>query len=196
MNISSELPVSGYPTAVCSAIGAQYNSSTEWRTVHGWPEYEVSETGHVRRTAPGRGVVAGRVLRPLRNRKTGYLSVCLSRHPIQVRVDIHRLVAIAFHGLPPSNNHLVAHNDGCRTNNHFRNLRWATQSENLLDRRRHGTAPLGVLNPSTHLDELDVKSMRRMKTLGIPRSVIAAGFGLHQRTVFKILSRASWGHVQ
>jgi hypothetical protein len=48
----------------------------------------------------------------------------------------------------------------------------------------------------THLDEVDVKSIHRMKAVGIPRAVIAEGYGLHKRTVFKILSGDSWGHVQ
>ena len=103
-------------------------------------------------------------------------------------------VAMAF-GPQPSPGYLVAHRRS-RTNNHARNLRWATQRENLRDCRAHGTALLGARNPMSRLDEVDVKSIRRMKVLRIPRPVIAEGFGLHKRTVFKILAGDHWGHVQ
>ena len=114
---------------------------------------------------------------------------------VQKRIDVHRLVALTFLGDPPSSRHLVAHADGNRTNNRVSNLRWATQSENLSDCRRHGTALIGSRNPATSLVELDVQAMRRMKVLGIPRLVIAEGYGLHRRQVFRILARESWGHV-
>jgi hypothetical protein len=170
--------------------------SSEWRDIPGWPEYQVSQAGEVRRAAPASGTAAGRVLKQYRNKKTGYFSVCLSRNCIQSRIDVHRLVAFAFHGPQPSADHVVAHNDGCRTNNRCSNLRWATQSENLRGCREHGTALLGSRNPSTRIDEIDAQAIRRMKAAGIPRRVIAEGYGLHKRTVFKILSGASWGHMQ
>ncbi len=168
----------------------------EWRKIPGWPEYLVSEKGDITRVGSGSGAVVGRILRPQPNRKTGYLAVCLCRNGKPVRVDIHRLVALAFHGPQPSVDHLVAHNDGSRTNNHCSNIRWATQSENLSDCRRHGTSLIGQLNPRSRLDEIDVHSIHRMKAAGIPRPVIASGFGLNKRTVFSILSGESWGHIQ
>ena len=105
-------------------------------------------------------------------------------------------VALAFHGRPPSARHLVAHNDGNRTNNTSTNLRWATQAENVGDCRSHGTALIGSRNPSTYLTEIDIRAIRRMKAAGIPRPFIAAGYGLHKRSVFRILAKSSWGHVQ
>ena len=110
-----------------------------WKAVPGWTGYEVSAFGQVRRIGSAKGAVAGRLLRQLRNRKTGYLSVCLSAHSAQKRIDVHRLVAVAFLGPQPSARHLVAHNDGRRTNNVVTNLRWATQAE-----KSSATAPLMV----------------------------------------------------
>ena len=174
--------------------GAGSDACAEWRSIPGWPEYQVSDTGAVCRIGCASGARVGRILRQLRNKKTGYFSVCLSQHAAQVRIDVHRLVAMAFHG--PSADCAVAHNDGSRTNNHASNLRWATQRENLRDCREHGTALLGARNPMSRLDEVDVKSIRRMKAVGIPRAVIAEGFGLHKRTVFRILAGGNWVHVQ
>lgn len=168
----------------------------EWRSIPGWPEYQVSENGNVRRIGAATGAVVGRILRPLQNRTTGYLSVCLSRPGTSLRIDIHRLVALAFLGAPPSPDHLVAHNDGNRLNNHRSNLRWATQKENLADCRKHGTALLGSANPMTYLDEVDVRAIRAMKARGIPRKIIADGYGIGVRTVYRILAGEGWRHVQ
>jgi hypothetical protein len=170
--------------------------SNESRSIPDWPAYEASSDGRIRRVRPSAGAVVGRVLRPLLNKKTGYVSVCLCEHSRSKRVDVHRLVVLAFHGRPPSARHLVAHNDGNRTNNTSTNLRWATQAENVSDCRAHGTALIGSRNPSTCLTEIDVRAIRQMKAAGIPRPVIAAGYGLHKRSVFRILAKSSWRHVQ
>jgi hypothetical protein len=169
---------------------------SEWRPIPDWPAYEVSSDGRVRRVRQSKGALSGRVLRPLLNKKTGYISVCLCERPRSNRIDVHRLVALAFIGHPPSPRHLVAHNDGDRINNTASNLRWATQAENLRDCRAHGTALIGSKNPSALISEVDVLAIRRMKVAGIPRPVIADGYGLHKRSVFKILANSSWRHVQ
>jgi len=166
-----------------------------WREVPDWPAYQVSSDGRVRRIGAARGAETGRVLRQLLNKKTGYYSVCLSRDSRQKRIDVHRLVALAFLGPQPSHRHLVAHNDGVRTNNSVGNLRWATQAENLRDCYAHGTVRIGSKNPAASILEIDVLAIRRMKAAGIPRSVIASGYGMHTSSIFRILARASWEHV-
>lgn len=55
----------------------------------------------------------------------GYRHV--SHHPV------HRVVANAFHGVPPSEDHVVDHIDTNRENNSPENLRWVTRAENLFD---------------------------------------------------------------
>lgn len=169
-------------------IAMPFNHASDWRPVPHWPEYEVSSIGQVRRVGPAFGVVVGRVLKPLLNKRTGYFAVCLSRHAKPVRIDIHRLVALAFNGPQPSRAHLVAHNDGVRTNNHVGNLRWATQQENLADCHRHGTARVGPANPAAKLDSIDRAAIHLMKASGVPRPLIAAGFGVHKRSIFKVLA--------
>ena len=177
----------------CQSKG--HGDRSDWRAIPGWSKYQVSSSGQVRRVGQSKGAVTGRLLRQLLNKKTGYLSVCLCERPRTKRMDIHRIVALAFHGPAPSSGHVVAHNDGNRTNNTAENLRWATQAENLGDCRVHGTAMIGSRNPSSSISEIDVRAIRRMKTFGIPRTIIAEGYGMHQRSIFRILSNTSWGHV-
>jgi len=45
---------------------------------------------------------------------------------------IHRIVATAFHGTPPTEQHIVDHKDTNRHNNRPENLRWFTKLENVL----------------------------------------------------------------
>lgn len=58
------------------------------------------------------------------NNKTGYLEIA--------SVRIHRIVATAFHGLPPTKEHVVDHIDTNKKNNRPDNLRWVTRLENIL----------------------------------------------------------------
>ncbi len=58
------------------------------------------------------------------NKQSGYLQIS--------SISIHRIVATAFHGNPPTKNHVVDHIDTNRQNNRPENLRWVTRLENLL----------------------------------------------------------------
>lgn len=58
------------------------------------------------------------------NSKTGYFEI--------VSVRIHRIVATAFHGEPPTKEHVVDHIDTNKQNNRPENLRWVTRLENIL----------------------------------------------------------------
>lgn len=58
------------------------------------------------------------------NNRTGYLEI--------VSVRIHRIVATAFHGEPPTKEHVVDHIDTNKHNNRPDNLRWVTRLENVL----------------------------------------------------------------
>ena len=46
--------------------------------------------------------------------------------------NVHRIVAVAFHGEPPTSQHVVDHIDTNRQNNRPENLRWVTKLENVL----------------------------------------------------------------
>ena len=59
------------------------------------------------------------------NAATGYLDFCGER--------VHRIVATAFHGQAPSEQHVVDHIDTNRQNNRPSNLRWLTKLENILN---------------------------------------------------------------
>ena len=59
------------------------------------------------------------------NDKTGYMEIAGQR--------VHRIVAFAFLGNPPTDQHVVDHIDTNRRNNRPENLRWLTRLENALN---------------------------------------------------------------
>ena len=89
--------------------------------------YSVRDNGAVLRHAP-----YNKRTRPTDNKwtfgklnsRTGYLEIA--------SVRIHRIVATAFHGEPPTKEHVVDHIDTNKHNNRPDNLRWVTRLENIL----------------------------------------------------------------
>lgn len=64
-------------------------------------------------------------------------------------IYVHRLVALAYLGGPPTSRHEVAHLNGVKTDNRVSNLAWKTHTENEGDKRVHGTRPPVVEYDST-----------------------------------------------
>ena len=94
----------------------------QWRAVEGYPEYEVSNLGRVRKNGK---------LTPLHRVGKGYLRTTLQKDGKQKQDYIHRIVAKAF--IPnPENKPTVNHIDGDKNNNRVSNLEWATYLENNL----------------------------------------------------------------
>lgn len=168
----------------------------EWRPVEGFPHYEVSNLGRVRRafdspihpwTKPG-------MVRNPRPMRDGYIPINLPRPngPGMVTIKAHRLVCIAFHGPQPSPDHEVAHNNGVRHDNRASNLRWATTSENQRDRIAHGTTVRGVRNGRAKLSPQEVRQIRALFSGGRRKAHLARLYGLGQTTITRIVNRTAW----
>jgi hypothetical protein len=95
----------------------------EWKKIEGW-NYEVSETGQIRRSNNGR------IKKQLDLGNSGYFIVYLSRSGKDRIFSVHRLVALYF--VPnPEGKAEVNHLDGNKKNNRSDNLAWVTRSENI-----------------------------------------------------------------
>ena len=83
-------------------------------------------------------------VRKLRKNMNGY-QLCSIQKKVQ---RVHRLVALAFLGSPPSAKHSVDHINRKKDDNRAVNLRWATSSQQCHNRRRPKKKLLRVLRKS------------------------------------------------
>ncbi len=149
----------------------------EWRECKGFPEYEVSSAGEVRRD--------GRRLKPWRV-EAGYLSVNLCVSGAVARRYVHVLVAETFHGARPFGMD-VDHINHQRDDNRAANLRWLSRSENL---RRRVATNLGGKPPKrgTRLSEDEVMDIHRLRAAGWQQVAIGEKFQIPQVTVSHLLT--------
>ena len=108
---------------------------TEWKTIEGYPSYEVSDKGQVRslyrnHSTNGSIINIVRILKPVVG-KGGYLQVGLSNEGERRYYKIHRLVLEAFVVSCPERKE-CNHKNGIKSDNRPENLEWATKSENQL----------------------------------------------------------------
>ena len=103
---------------------------TEWRTVPGNPEIRVSSTGWIQRWEAH----YKRWCLPFKPRpgKKGYSSFAFRGKAYPV----HKMVALAFLGMAPSSKHTVDHINRQRDDNRIENLRYATASEQIGNRKK------------------------------------------------------------
>jgi hypothetical protein len=170
-------------------------SATLWRTVPGYPAYEVSVDGVVRRCQGFRCRRAHRVLVPF-IRPNGYAQILLYQGGKRRRFGVHQLVALAFLGPKPSPQHEVAHLDGQRLNNHVSNLAWLLHSENERHKDLHGTRLRGSQIHSAKLVEAQVVLIRQALAVGIRQCALAQTYGVSDSTVSLIARGKTWRHVQ
>lgn len=161
----------------------------EWRICAGYPGYEISASGSIRRLGNHARWGRGRMKLPFLIH--GHLAVKMPKNKTEF---VHRLVARTFLGEPPVPGLDVAHFDGSRTNNHFSNLRWATRAENMADAIRHGTIPWGERNGHARLTKSEVLEIRRRAGSETQRS-LAQRFGVSPSHISGILSGRFWRYM-
>jgi len=99
----------------------------EYKVIEECNNYEISNLGNVR------NIKTGRILKS-RDNTDGYLILDLFVNGKRKSAKIHRLVAEAF--IPNlENKECVDHIDRIRNNNNVNNLRWATRSENSINKK-------------------------------------------------------------
>lgn len=108
----------------------------------------------------------------------------------------HREMCRLVHGEPPTAKHQASHSCG---NGHLgcvnpRHLSWATNSQNQMDRRRHGTMQR---NPTGKKGKLTAEQVTRIKALKGKKTQLelAEMFGVKYGTIGSIHRGETWGHV-
>lgn len=165
----------------------------QWRPIADARRYMISECGDIKS--------GSRRLRGFID-QDGYLKYAIFFDDgVKRCVFAHRLVAETYIGPAPSSCHEVAHNNGSRIANHFKNLRWATRIENDADTIIHDTTRAGERNGRAKISNDDVVYIRRTYKAIKNRQMIgkisdlAASFGLHHATLISIAKGKSWSHI-
>ncbi len=159
---------------------------TSWKKIVGYEEYEVSDTGEVRRD--------GKILRK-QNNKRGQHTVSLSKNGRVKTLTVSRLVAKAFLQQEPGKN-VVCHKDNNPLNNDVSNLKWGTHIDNELDKITNGTTNKGESNGRAKLKEADVLEIHKLYLDGISQPDIAEKYCISPKTVNAIINFRYWKHLR
>lgn len=156
-------------------------------------DYSVSDAGRVASRKFGKW----RVMRS-RGSACGYLVLGICRNGVITTKLVHRLVALAFLGPPPTTMHQVNHKDGDETNNRADNLEWVTPGENkshflyALNRARWFS---DKCKAKENLTEDQVRDVRARCGAGESQRTVAADYGLARESVSRIVNRKRWANL-
>jgi hypothetical protein len=168
-----------------------------WKSIPDFYEYEASDEGQIRRaietkTCAGKVIPKHMILKP-NLKANGYVEYGLKNDEgIKKYVSGHRLIATTFLGKQPKRGYLVCHNNGIRNDNRVSNLRWATNSENQLDKVGHGTDSNGSKHPFAKLSTEQVCLIIKMWNDGSSQSYIARHFDVVPTTINRIVNGKSY----
>lgn len=166
--------------------------------------YEISDQGRVRKTPAVHVYRNPRCLAPVARRKrsfvssgssngNGYKRIGLVMGTNRRRFYVHRLVAMAFLGMPDDATCIVNHRDSNPTNNAVPNLEWGSQRDNI----RHAVE-CGRLDPSraraarTKLTDVDVATIRLRHQQGETIREIANDYRIHPSWAGRIIREVAW----
>ena len=168
----------------------------EWRDIPGWPGYRVSKCGIVQscKIRNGKGFKSTWTTLQPRRAYDGYISIGLKNVPKRTFIPIHVIVLTAWVG-PRPDGMLACHNDGNKTNNTLKNLRWDTPKGNAQDAVSHGTWIHGEKYPGSKLTDRKVEKMYEMIMAGSTVQEAAAVLEVNKSTLFNVIYGHAWKHV-
>lgn len=159
------------------------------KPIPGFPYYWASSVGDVYSTLRGRPCK-----RSPRSGRGGYLTVTLQRGPEVKNLPVHRVIALAFHGLPLEGQE-VRHLDGNKLNNAASNLAWGTHVENMDDRAAHGRVPLGEDHHNARFTAQQIADIRAAHSAGESQYSLAKRHRVSKMAIWKIVRGKVWAHV-
>lgn len=157
--------------------------------IRGWPEYQVSDRGRIRRKD-------NRRVRKLQTQvQTGYLTVRLTRPGGEsALICVHVAVAEAFLPPRPTARHQVNHKDSDRANPRLENLEWVTVSENIKHGYLFGNCDAkGERNGHSKLTNDRVQRLR--SAARHEYEALAEKFGITVATIHDVVARRTWRHI-
>jgi len=158
--------------------------------------YAATEDGRIWSYPKGNRNTKGCFLKPGTDNH-GYIIAGLHKGKKRKTCKVHQLVALTYLGEKPEGCQ-VCHNNGIRTDNRVENLRYDTLSNNMQDKKKHGTIPdfKGENHPQAKLTDNEVRAIRIMYVTGeYSQRKLANLFDVSQCMIVKIISREVWKHI-
>jgi hypothetical protein len=159
-----------------------------WKSHPDFENYEFSNYGNFR------NVITGKIMK--NTLSYGYVMTFLYSKSKQkrIRVRLHRIVAQLFLD-PPLNEEQVTvnHIDGVKNNNHYTNLEWTTNQENIqhsIDTR------LRKRSPRQKLNEDNVRTIRNLfNDTDINLTHLSKMYDMSDACILGVLKYKSWFNV-
>lgn len=161
---------------------------TEWKEIVGFPNYEVSNTGLVRRgpsSKTGWRTFPGKILKQTVNNGYHYVDLVGNKKKGERR-PVHQLVLNHFSTMKPLDCE-CHHKDENRKNNHLNNLEWKTIVENR--------GLKGEKNNGSKLKEGEVWLIKKLLSFGVVPFRIAKMFKISPSTAQRIKGGKIWKEV-
>ena len=153
-----------------------------WKPVHGYPSYEISNMGNVRR---GNKQLSLFIIK-------GYLSFnVVDKGKRRKSMRVHREVAKSFLG--NNQDMVVRHLDGNPLNCNLSNLAWGTYCDNEKDKNIHGRSLSGSRHHQAKLKEKDAIFIKRSC---LPSKELACRLNVGYRTIWAIKTGRTWKHLE
>lgn len=165
-----------------------------WMPIPGFVNYDINQHGVIRKSLNSNHKNAGEI-KSIFVRKNGYSQVILYKDGKKKRFLIHCLVALVFVGDKPTDDHEVAHLDGNRLNNFYKNLAWKTHKENELDKVIHGSILRGEDVGTAKLTNKNVLEIKKRLISGEKQADIAKDYLVHASTISLIHRNKFWRHI-
>lgn len=164
------------------------------KIIPGFPKYGADEMGNIwsyKKSVPKK--LSPGWTGPKGNK---YLFVNITDGKKKRSITVHRLVLLAWKGLPPVGME-ACHNDGDKTNNSDSNLRWDTRKNNMADLcKTRGENWFRNMNRSTKLTEKQVRVIKYALNLGVPRVILGKMCGVTPQCISLIFVGKNWSKVQ
>ena len=176
----------------------------EWKDVEGYEGiYSISSNGDILSSGfhfyNARGLYCFRKPRILKKclNSEGYVTSILTRGKTFKNVKVHRLVALAFLGSPPTGKGQVNHKNGVKSDNRVENLEWISGQDNI----RHAFATglnygrKGESSLRSKLKDRDVIDIRDRYSNGETIASMARSYGVTETCIRLVCKRKSWTHL-
>lgn len=157
------------------------NFKEVYKAIDGFPNYEVSNLGHIRQAK------SKRILK-VKIDRYGYAQVGLYQDGKQHWKTVHRLVAIAFIPNPLNKreiNHISA-DPLTKLNNAITNLEWVTRKENMVDASAKGLCGRKKVLADEQVEWVRANYIPKDKEFG--QSAMSRTLGVSQSLIWSIIN--------